>query len=216
MIRSTDQIPERGIQSILDQQMASQPSTRAVILDAAKSALLAYGYSALSTRGIAEMAGVPLSQIHYHFGSKQDLMLEVLEEENRRLLERQTDLYQADIPLWRQWEQACDFLDDDLASGYVRVLQEMMATGWADDEIAEAVKVNIRGWLSLLTDTAKRASDQLNGLGPFSPEQIAALVGSAFLGAESMILLGFEEEEVPMRSALRNIGEVIKAMEESP
>ena len=43
-------------------------------------------------------------------------------------------------PLWRQWERACDYLDDDLESGYVRVLQEMIAAGWSDAEVAAAVR----------------------------------------------------------------------------
>ena len=40
-------------------------------------------------------------------------------------------------PLWRRYEQACDFLEDDLESGYVRVLQEMIAAGWSTPEIAD-------------------------------------------------------------------------------
>ena len=111
--------------------MAVEPRTRAVILEAAKEALLAGGYAGLATRRIAESAGVPLSQIHYHFGSKQGLVLEVLAEENRRLLDRQKEMYSSEMPLWKQWELACDYLDDDLRSGYVRVLQELMAAGWS-------------------------------------------------------------------------------------
>ena len=53
------------------------------------SGLLAVGYANLSTRAVAEAAEVPLSQIHYHFGSKQQLILAVLEAENERLLDRQ-------------------------------------------------------------------------------------------------------------------------------
>ena len=120
--------------------MTAEQSTRNSILEAAKEALLENGYAALSTRAIAQRAGVPLSQIHYHFGTKQNLVLEVLAVENRRLLERQTRMYHSEMPFWKQWEQACDFLDDDLASGYVRVLQEMTAAGWADGEIAAAVR----------------------------------------------------------------------------
>ena len=40
-------------------------------------------------------------------------------------------MYGQDVPLWRRYEQACDFLEDDLESGYVRVLQEMIAAGWS-------------------------------------------------------------------------------------
>ncbi len=194
--------------------MPADRSTREMILTASKEALVETGYSSLSTRSIAQRAGVPLSQIHYHFGTKQNLVLEVLEQENQRLLERQARLYESDMPFWKQWEQACDFLDDDLASGYVRVLQEMTAAGWGDDEIAAAVKANLRGWMDLLKETASRASERLGGLGPFTPEEVAVLAGSPFLGVEALILLGFEEGDLPMRSALRKVGDVLRSLEE--
>jgi len=194
--------------------VAVEPNTRASILDAAKQALLEVGYAGLSTRKIADAAGVPLSQIHYHFGSKQGLVLEVLEEENRMLLDRQKAMYASEMPLWKQWEQACDYLEDDLESGYVRVLQEMMAAGWSNPEIAVAVKDMLQKWYGVLADVAVRAADRIGGLGPFTPAEAGFVAGAPFLGAESMILLGFTEDEVPLRSALRKFGYVLRAMEE--
>ncbi len=191
-----------------------EPSTKDNILNAAKAALLESGYSALSTRGIAQRAGVPLSQIHYHFGTKQNLVLEILEEENRRLLDRQSRMYESDMPFWKQWEQACDFLEDDLESGYVRVLQEMTAAGWADEEIAAAVRDNIGAWMRLLAETAERAERHLGSLGPFTADEIAVLAGAPFLGVESLMLLGVKESDLPMRSALRKVGEVLRRLEE--
>lgn len=194
--------------------MAVEPKTRASILDAAKQALLDVGYAGLSTRKIAEAAGVPLSQIHYHFGSKQGLVLEVLEEENQMLLDRQKTMYASDMPLWKQWVQACDYLEDDLESGYVRVLQEMMAAGWSNPEIAAAVKDMLQKWYAVLADVAVRAAERIGGLGPFTPAEAGFVAGAPFLGAESMILLGFTEDEVPLRSALRKFGDVLRVMEE--
>jgi len=194
--------------------LPTEPETRKVILDAAKASLVDRGYGSLSTRGIAERAGVPLSQIHYHYGSKQNLLLAVLEEENRRLLERQSRLYSSDMPLWKQWEQACDFLEDDLDSGYVRVLQEMTAAGWSDDEIAEAVRANLRGWMELLADTARAAAGHVD-FGPLTPDEVAVLAGAPFLGVEALILLGFDEGDLPMRSALRKVGQILRSLEES-
>ena len=194
--------------------MTSEPKTRGRILAAAKGALLEEGFSRLSTRKIAEAAGVPLSQIHYHFGSKQNLLLEVLEEENRKLLERQTLMYQSELPLWKQWEQACDYLEEDLDSGYVRVLQEMVAAGYSDLDIAAKVQKDLSGWFELLTSVAERAEEQLGGLGPFTPKEVAALAGLPFLGAETVILLDMSEEAIPARSALRKIGDVIRRLEE--
>lgn len=187
--------------------------TREQILRAAKTEIVDDGFGSLSTRRIADRAGVPLSQIHYHYGSKQNLLLAVLAAENEKLLERQQELYSSDKPLWKQWEQACDFLDDDLESGYVRLLLEMTAAGWSDDEIAEAVRSYLKGWLDLLTETARSAAERVS-LGPFTPEEMAVLAGAPFLGVEALILLGFDEGDLPMRGALRAIGELLRRIEE--
>ncbi len=194
--------------------MTVETQTRETILRAAKESLLDSGYAGLSTRKIAEAAGVPLSQIHYHFGSKQGLVLDVLAEENRKLLDRQRQMYQQDIPLWKQWEQACDFLEDDLESGYVRVLQELTAAGWSDPEIAIAVKEMLGKWFNLLAEVARRAAEKVGGLGPFTPEEAAVLAGAPFLGVETMLLLGFDESEMPARSALRKVGDLLRRLED--
>jgi len=186
-------------------------TTKEGVLAAAKQALIESGYAQLTTRRIAEMAGVPLSQIHYHFGSKQNLVLEVLAEENRRLLDRQSAMYSSDQSLSRQWEQACDYLDDDLDSGYVRVLQEMMAAGWSDPEIAVAVRSYLDGWFTLLRSVAATAMEGIGTTAVLESEHLGALVGAAFLGAEALMLLGFRDNL--MRTALRSVSDVIARME---
>ena len=123
-------------------------------------------------------------------------------------------MYAADQPLWKQWEQACDFLEDDLASGYVRVLQEMTAAGWSDEQVAVAVRKYLRGWFRLLTRVTEEFGVEAGGLGPFEPKEVATLIGVAFLGAETMILLGVPEAEMPNRAALRKVGALIRALEE--
>jgi AcrR family transcriptional regulator len=188
--------------------------TRARILAAARDCLLADGYANLSTRHVAEVAEVPLSQIHYHFGSKQRLILAVLEAENDRLLARQRAMFGGPEPLWQQWERACDFLDEDLASGYVRILQEMIAAGWSDAEVAAKVRDYMGGWYVLLAEVAERQSARLGGLGGFTAQEIAALMGLPFIGAESLILLGMPESILPARAALRRLGAVIRTLEE--
>ncbi|MGH8948329.1 MAG: TetR/AcrR family transcriptional regulator, partial [Acidimicrobiia bacterium] len=62
-------------------QQIARTDTANSILAAAKQVLLEVGYARFSTRIIAERASVPLSQIHYHFGSKKRLVLAVLEVE---------------------------------------------------------------------------------------------------------------------------------------
>jgi AcrR family transcriptional regulator len=188
--------------------------TRALILDAARIRLLADGYGGLSTRKVADEAGVPLSQLHYHFGSKQGLILAVLEVENQRRLARQQNMYAEDAPLWQRYERACDFLEDDLDSGYVRVLQEMIAAGWSNEELGGAVRSLVGGWFALLIEVAREAEQRYGALRPFTAEEVGTLVGAGFVGAESLLLLGFDRETLPIRSALRRFSGVIREFEE--
>lgn len=188
--------------------------TRTQIVAAARTRLLADGHGGLSTRKVADEAGVPLSQLHYHFGSKQGLLLALLEDENQRRLERQARMYSTERPLWQRYEQACDFLEHDLDSGYVRVLQEMIAEGWVNEEMAGAVRGLLRGWFDLLTQVAEEAEARYGPLGPFTAQEAGTLIGTAFLGAEALILLGFDRGDLPIRSALRRIGVLIRHLEE--
>jgi AcrR family transcriptional regulator len=215
-VRRPNEIPSDVFGQRLGGSMVVEQDTRLRILAAAKGVLLDVGYAHLSTRGIAEAAGVPLSQIHYHFGSKQNLMLALLDLENQMRLARQAAMYEADKPLWEQWLQACDFFDDDLESGYVRVLMEMTAAGWSDREIAEAVSTQVQGWFDLLAEVAQRAAKRLGPLSPFTAEELAALAGLPFLGAEAVILLGLDDSKIAGRPALRRIGELLRRLEEAP
>ena len=196
--------------------LAVKAETGTIVLEAAKKILRQNGYSKLSTRDVAAAAGVPLSQIHYHFGSKQGMVLALFEYLNSQLLDRQASLFgDATLKLSEQWDQACDYLDDDIASGYVRVLQELIAASWADAPVAKVIRAGITGWLDLITGLARRADREFGGLGPFSAEEVAALIANAFIGAESHFLLGLEKKGVPVRQALRRFGDIIRIAEGS-
>jgi AcrR family transcriptional regulator len=194
----------------------TRSETATALLQAAERALHRHGVAGLSMRKVAEEAGMPLSQIHYHLGSKRGLLLALLEFQNEKLLARQETMYAGPQPLWERWMRACDYLDEDLASGYVRVLQEMIAAGWSDPEIGAEARRILRAWYVLLTSVATEAAERLNGLGPLAPKEAAALVGNVFIGAEAMILLGFSEEEIPSRASLRKVGELLRNLETKP
>src|SRR5689334_15991191 len=111
--------------------LSKKAETSTILLEAAKKVLRRQGYSGLSTRDVAAAAGVPLSQIHYHFGSKQGMVLALFEHLNSQLIDRQSALFHdSALTLSEQWDRACDYLDEDIASGYVRVLQELIAASW--------------------------------------------------------------------------------------
>jgi AcrR family transcriptional regulator len=194
--------------------LAKKLETSTSLLEAAKKVLRQNGYAGLSTRDVAAVAGVPLSQIHYHFGSKQGMMLALFEYLNAQLLDRQNAMFgDAGLKLSEQWDRACAYLDDDIASGYVRVLQELIAASWADAEVARVIRAGIMGWSNLIAEVARKAERELGGLGPFTAEELAALVASAFIGAESLYLLGIEKKGSPVREGLRRVGDLIRSAE---
>src|SRR6478609_4508472 len=70
------------------------PSTKERLLDAAERLFSQNGYDTTSLRQIIAEAGVNLAAIHYHFGSKQELLDEIIarrvkpvNEERLRLLD---------------------------------------------------------------------------------------------------------------------------------
>ena len=103
------------------------PDTRQRILDAAFNCLVVRGYASLSVRDIAKDAGVNHALISYYFGGKDRLVIAVLDEANRRLLDRQQQLHDTPVGFAEKWAIARRFYDSDLASGFVRVQAELWA-----------------------------------------------------------------------------------------
>ncbi|MHB8467357.1 MAG: TetR/AcrR family transcriptional regulator [Acidimicrobiales bacterium] len=69
-------------------------NTRQIMIQAAISCILEQGFYRASSNAIADRAGVTWGVIQYYFGSRESLMLAVLEEGTRRLVE---DLSTAEI-----------------------------------------------------------------------------------------------------------------------
>src|SRR4030081_3851979 len=91
----------------IENKVEKKGETSTTLLEAAKKVLRQNGYAGLSTRDVAAAAGVPLSQIHYHFGSKQGLVLALFAHLNAQLLDRQNALF-ADTALTfsPRWDRA--------------------------------------------------------------------------------------------------------------
>ena len=196
-----------------DGRVARGEATRLRILDAALAVLAEHGYAGTTTRAVAERAETRLSLVHYHFGSRQHLLVAVLERENERLLERQRKLFAEPVSLSERWRAACDALDDDLESGYVRVLWELWAAGLSDPELGERWRLATKGWRDLIEVVVAEWIAEYGLDLPLSARGIASLVANIFQGIEVEILGGVDEAEAPHREALRAIGVLIQRVE---
>lgn len=188
--------------------------TKRELLEAARLVLTRDGFASLSTRRVAEAAGTQMSQIQYHFGSKEGMILALFEDMNARLVHRQRETFEnAALTVSQKWFLACDYLEEDLESGYVQVLQELIAAGWSNEKIGATVRAGLDHWHRLIADLASEFEARHGNFAPFSPTEAAALISSAFIGAEAFILLGYEDRDHPVRSALRKMGDVMAAIE---
>jgi AcrR family transcriptional regulator len=129
----------------------ARAAAETALLDAAERLLVDVGYAGITTRRLAEEAGVNHGLVHYYFGSMERLLLRVLERFTERLTERQREMYAADVPFLEKWRQAMRYLvSEDVA--YEKIWLELQALSWNRPELrAEVARVNGE-WRAVLTE----------------------------------------------------------------
>jgi AcrR family transcriptional regulator len=82
--------------------------SRIRFLDAAEELLLDGGYSAVTSRRVAERAGLKPQLVHYYFRTMDELFLEVFRRRAEEGLRVQAELLASEQPLWALWEFTTD------------------------------------------------------------------------------------------------------------
>ena len=126
-------------------------SAEEALLDAAERLLVEVGHAGITTRRLAETAGVNHGLVHYYFGSNENLLVRALERFTERLLERQRELYESDLPFVEKWRTAMRYLvDEDVA--YEKVWLELQALGWNDPGLRERLARVNGEWRGAIAD----------------------------------------------------------------
>jgi TetR/AcrR family transcriptional regulator len=130
---------------------AARSTAEDALLDAAERLLVEVGYGGITTRRLADEAGVNHGLVHYYFGSNENLLVRALERFTERLIERQRELYAADVPFVEKWRTAMRYLvGEDLT--YEKVWLELQALGWNNADVRERLaRVNAE-WRAVLTE----------------------------------------------------------------
>ena len=177
-------------------------ATRDLILQAARRRLIEQGYANLSVREIAADAGVNHALIGYHFQGKQQLVMAVLDEANARLLERQAHMYDTAGAASEQWRQACAFYDEDLGSGFVKLLMELMGASFHDETLRKEFTPRLLAWQKLIEEAVDRFISDTGLELPISTRAISAGITWFWMGMEASMALGIQEDEGHQRVAL--------------
>jgi len=146
--------------------------TEQALLDAAERLLGEVDASGITTRRVADEAGANHGLVHYYFGSVEQLLVRVLERFTERLIERQRELYAAEVPFLEKWRTAMAYLDEDLP--YQKIWFELQALAWNRPELQERLAWVHAEWRAVLVDAFAHVREEL-GL-DLPPEALVTLV----------------------------------------
>ena len=132
-------------------QTPARLAAEEALLDAAERLLVDVGYAGITTRRLAEEAGVNHGLVHYYFGSNENLLVRALERFTERLIDRQRDLYAADMPFVEKWRTAMRYLVSEDRT-YEKIWLELQALAWNNADLrARLARVNAE-WRAVLTE----------------------------------------------------------------
>ena len=133
--------------------------TEQALLDAAERLLVEVGAAGITTRRVAEEAGVNHGLVHYYFGSVEQLLVRVLERFTDRLVERQRQMYAADMPFSEKWRTAMAYLEEDRP--YQKIWFELQALAWNRPDLRERLARVHAEWRAVLIDAFAPVRDDL-------------------------------------------------------
>ena len=120
-------------------------------LDAAARLLVDVGYPGITTRRLAEEAGVNHGLVHYYFGSNENLLVRALERFTAGLIDRQRQLYAADLPFVEKWRTAMRYLMSEDVT-YEKIWLELQALAWNNPDLRGRLSRVNDEWRAVLAD----------------------------------------------------------------
>jgi AcrR family transcriptional regulator len=161
------------------QKTAARAAAEEALLDAAERLLADVGYAGVTTRRLAEEAGVNHGLVHYYFGSNENLLVRALERFTGRLIARQRELYTADTPFADKWRTAMRYLvSEDVR--YQKIWLELQALAWNNPGIKARLATVNTEWRAVLTEAFAEPRREL-GIG-MPLEVLVSLVMTFNLG----------------------------------
>jgi len=142
------------------QKTAARSAAEEALLDAAERLLVEVGHAGITTRRLAEEAGVNHGLVHYYFGSNENLLVRALQRFTQRLIARQRELYAADMPFIEKWRTAMRYLVSEDVT-YEKVWFELQALAWNKPELREHLAHVNAEWRAVLTEAFEQPHREL-------------------------------------------------------
>lgn len=164
---------------VAKEKSPARSAAEGALLDAAERLLIDVGYAGITTRRLAEEAGVNHGLVHYYFGSNENLLVRTLERFTERLISRQRALYSLEVPFAEKWRTAMRYLVSEDAA-YQKIWLELQALAWNEPEVRERLERVNAEWRAVLAEALDEPRRELGLDLPL--EALVALVASFNIG----------------------------------
>ncbi|HVL51742.1 MAG TPA: TetR/AcrR family transcriptional regulator [Actinomycetota bacterium] len=162
----------------------ARSSTKDRIIEAAFSTLKEEGFAGTSARAIARRGGFNQALIFYHFGTLNDLLLATLDKTSADRMSRYRDFIGKALSVDEKIQTATRLYREDLGSGHITVISEMVAGSLARPDLGPEVVARMEPWIAF---TEGVISDLLTGSifeDAVNPRTLAFAVVALYLGVD--------------------------------
>jgi AcrR family transcriptional regulator len=180
---------------VLKATAQDKSGTKAGLVEAALETLKEEGFAGASARSIARRGGFNQALVFYHFGSVTDLLLAALDEtSNRRMAAYRAalegagadDLLGTALTLYR----------DDLSSGHITVVTEMIAGSLANPDLKAAIARRVEPWIDFAQSAVEKAAERWPMAQLMPARDLAYGIVALYLGVEMLAHLQDDDGRV--------------------
>ena len=175
---------------------AGAQTTKQAIIQAAFETLREQGYAGASARAIARRGDFNQALVFYHFGSVQNLLLAALDASSSARMERYEAALVEASDASSLIEVARTLHAEDLESGHITVLSEMIAGSVGNPELGREIVARMEPWVELVERSILQlvAGSPLAGAVP--ARDLAFAVVAFYLGIDLLAQLESDRARV--------------------
>lgn len=171
-------------------------ATKQQILEAAFETLKEEGFSAATSRAVARRGGFNQALVFYYFGSMDALLLAALDWTNERRLAAYREALEGATTVADVLTAAARLFEEDLASGHITVVSQMIAGSVGRPELAPAMLERMQPWLELCEETLDRIAAESPLTAAVPRQELAYAIVTFYLGANLLTHLEADRARV--------------------
>ncbi|MGH2772353.1 MAG: TetR/AcrR family transcriptional regulator [Actinomycetota bacterium] len=159
-------------------------STKQRIVEAAFQTIIEEGFAGTSARAIARRGGFNQALIFYHFGTLNDLLLAVLDKSSAERMTRYREAINRSSSLPEKIHTATELYREDLDSGHITVISELIAGSLARPDLGPEVVDRLQPWIDFAEETIALVLRDSGLTEVIPPRTLAFAVVALYIGVD--------------------------------